>query len=284
MSDSVGRQADPKKWYSNPSIGLVVWGPLVPASDCKSCLYSLIGFQTVCGVAFVSNSLRYKFQRVRSRTFRFFARSSGTVAGLALLCGSLLEVARVQLPNDPWTIDAKAARRRDPESNNGFLNKWMGPKGYRAITLDEWVRRMSNNNVEGFNRNVSKEKIEIAHVTYDEMRRQSREASRSILTQLQQDKQFPVQEDPEEEVQQEHNQHRQPQWGQGNDSNQKDQKDQTADEEVEWDFMLPIEHLGEETDITVRLLPHTRGVMEPIETSHEEISVTIPAPKEDADL
>ncbi|CAR29048.1 hypothetical protein ZYGR_0W00760 [Zygosaccharomyces rouxii] len=42
-------QDDIKKFYVRPSLGLRLWGPLVPASDNKMGLWSLIGIQTAVG-------------------------------------------------------------------------------------------------------------------------------------------------------------------------------------------------------------------------------------------
>ncbi|QLG70108.1 hypothetical protein HG535_0A00470 [Zygotorulaspora mrakii] len=41
---------DSKKFYVRPSLGLRIWGPLVPASDNKMGLWSLVGAQTIVGL------------------------------------------------------------------------------------------------------------------------------------------------------------------------------------------------------------------------------------------
>lgn len=42
--------ADYRRFYVRPSIGLKMWGPLVPASDNKAGIWSLIGLQTAIGI------------------------------------------------------------------------------------------------------------------------------------------------------------------------------------------------------------------------------------------
>lgn len=42
---------DPNKRYPNPSFGLSPWGPLVPASDCRPCLYTLTFLQIFIGLS-----------------------------------------------------------------------------------------------------------------------------------------------------------------------------------------------------------------------------------------
>lgn len=43
---------DPNRRYPNPSFGLSIWGPLVPASDCRECLYTL-SFMQIAGGLFL---------------------------------------------------------------------------------------------------------------------------------------------------------------------------------------------------------------------------------------
>ncbi|GAV48572.1 hypothetical protein ZYGR_0K00770 [Zygosaccharomyces rouxii] len=47
--DNNREQDDIKKFYVRPSLGLRLWGPLVPASDNKMGLWTLIGIQTAIG-------------------------------------------------------------------------------------------------------------------------------------------------------------------------------------------------------------------------------------------
>lgn len=48
-----GTQNDFKKFYVRPSLGLRMWGPLVPASDNRIGLWTLVGIQTAVGALFL---------------------------------------------------------------------------------------------------------------------------------------------------------------------------------------------------------------------------------------
>ncbi|CCH58541.1 hypothetical protein TBLA_0A07510 [Henningerozyma blattae CBS 6284] len=53
---------DIEKFYIRPSLGLKMWGPLVPASDNKTGLWALVGTQTVIGILCVQ---RFRMLRLR---------------------------------------------------------------------------------------------------------------------------------------------------------------------------------------------------------------------------
>lgn len=130
--------ADPNKWYPNPSAGLNVWGPLVPANDCKPCMIAMTGFQFLTGAAFCffpGRNPPLGRTKWRNRGIKL----AGLVAGSYLIFFSLAESLRFILPYDPWVEEAKAARARTPTS--GILAKWFGPPGYKAMSTREWLKR-----------------------------------------------------------------------------------------------------------------------------------------------
>lgn len=82
---------NPNRRYPNPSFGLSVWGPLVPASDCRECLYTL-SFLQIAGGLFLwwvpaktafqqynNNRQQYQYQYQSPSTS--YATGSATSAG-----------------------------------------------------------------------------------------------------------------------------------------------------------------------------------------------------------
>lgn len=133
---------------SNPSIGLKIWGPLVPASDCKKCL------ATLTGVQFAAGALLWLVPGRRPPPTRTLARNrliklGGVVVGAYLMFTAATETARLLLPYDPWVEDAAKARAREdvlrtPQSRwspDALRYAWFGPTNYHAIPWTQWRER-----------------------------------------------------------------------------------------------------------------------------------------------
>lgn len=127
-------------WAWNPSCGLGIWGPLVPASDRPGCLMALAGLQFVGGVSLW-------LQRRRPPTRSLWAHRGIRVlkffAGSYLMFFASMEGIRFMLPYDPWVEDAKKARKEAGPSRS-ILRWWFGPKDYRACSWNEWKSRIEN--------------------------------------------------------------------------------------------------------------------------------------------
>lgn len=139
--DNGGTNNDLKVFVNRPSLGLKLWGPLVPAADNRKGLWTLLSIQTVIGVyAFyrfhkLSTSLRVptKFANVNNlppslnrftnpqtttTSVRFqsgkpptWRKIGALLTGVILLSQSCLEYCRLMLlPFDPWYDEAKLMR------------------------------------------------------------------------------------------------------------------------------------------------------------------------------
>lgn len=233
---------DPNKRYQNPTFGLTVWGPLVPASDCKPCLYTLTGIQGLGGLFlwwYPGRPVSPPRNIWKTRLLRTFGILSGTY--VLFLTG--LELIRLQLPRDPWVEDAAAARKK-AEENGKKVSWWFGPNGYKPVELGEWKRRVDGSFTRG---KAENDRAKAAKMIYSEIRDNNRSISNRILTELQNGKTYPMQEEEDDE-----------------EAKLKD----VTDDEIEWDVLLPWEQLREETDILVRLMPHTRA---PYEEDDEQL-------------
>lgn len=62
-NNSSSSPANSNTRYPNPSFGLSLWGPLVPASDCKQCLCTLATWQLGLGIAFWMIPARHAFNK-----------------------------------------------------------------------------------------------------------------------------------------------------------------------------------------------------------------------------
>lgn len=129
----------------NPSVGLKVWGPLVPASDDRFALFALSTFQVFIGV-----SLLGRFMRLRKtpgpRTFGSFVDKTLSLGlGASAIFSAGLEFPRLGLSYDPWRDEAEFYRRL--VIKNGVRpDPWIGPIGYyRPMGLDSWLRKVGDN-------------------------------------------------------------------------------------------------------------------------------------------
>lgn len=133
---------------NNPTIGLGMWGPLMPASDCKLCLATLIGLQVNSGALLWTVSRQIP-QGTRGKWTNRIIRGSRKCLASYILFMASMEVTRFMLPYDPWVEDAKKARQREdmlrikysPWDLREWRYKWFGPSNYHACSWNEWKER-----------------------------------------------------------------------------------------------------------------------------------------------
>ncbi|ODQ65190.1 hypothetical protein NADFUDRAFT_51785 [Nadsonia fulvescens var. elongata DSM 6958] len=130
------------KWpyYQQPSFGLALWGPLVPASDCKSCLYTLVLTQMSLGVYMQFTPPRRWFRNIWA--FRASRVGSCFTGGYMAACAGL-DLVRLQLNYDPWAEDAAKARKK-AEKEGIKVSKWWGAPNHRPISHDTWFKRQTS--------------------------------------------------------------------------------------------------------------------------------------------
>ncbi|KAI3403546.2 MGR1 [Candida oxycetoniae] len=124
----------------NPSVGLI-WGPLMPASDNRPALCTMIGLQFFLGVGL------FRYAR---RQLSLPQRGRGTVlksilavaSGGSLIFGCGLEISRLILPYDPWYEEAK--RYRELAIKNGETpSLWFGAYNYyRPMNVKSWSDKL----------------------------------------------------------------------------------------------------------------------------------------------
>lgn len=142
-------EKDGSQLNSNPSLGLGIWGPLVPANDCKNCLGLLAGLQLGAGAWLWLRPGR-RPPPSRGIWANRGIKLAGAIAGSYLVLMSGFEFARLALPYDPWVEDAKAARQaccsitkedRGHWSPSTWWYQWFGPSNYHAVSWKEWQQR-----------------------------------------------------------------------------------------------------------------------------------------------
>lgn len=186
-----------------------------------------------------------------------FLRISGIVTGTYLVFLSSLEIIRLQLPRDPWQEDAAAARRKAESANPGVkVSRWFGPKGYRAVEYAEWKRRVD---ARFETAQIAHQKMQVVHTGYTEMREHNRAIAKDILDNGFSDEVEKQKVKHSVFTDSESRNHPRP------DQTKKEERDE--DQIIEWNNMVPWDQLREETDIQIRLIPHTRGIGETIGSS-----------------
>ncbi|ANB10983.1 hypothetical protein AWJ20_3777 [Sugiyamaella lignohabitans] len=212
-----------------------------------------------------------------------------------------LELVRLQLPTDPWQQDAARARQQAVRKgqNPSF---WFGPTGYRAVEYKEWKRRMDQalnkaQNV-GKSVNLAKEVYseirennrQLSHKILEELKRENEQDAQTrenkALIELKEEEGHDIASSSSastsnSNINSSTSDSRNLNTNNNNNSNGKSatgEKSRTDSLSVdslmsaieslsttksdEWDALEPWEKLRLETDIAVRIMPHTRGVQE----------------------
>lgn len=178
---------DSKVFINRPSLGLKLWGPLVPAADNRKGLWTLLSIQTVVGVyAFyrfhkLSTTIRVstKFSNVNNyynlpptlnrftnpqttaMSTRFqsgkslsWKRVGALLTGVVILSQSCLEYCRLMLlPFDPWYDEAKLMR--DKKFFNDIIKfyYYKDDKNIDSIKIVKIVDPTSDVNTNQINKN-----------------------------------------------------------------------------------------------------------------------------------
>lgn len=119
----------------NPSIGLRLFTPIVPASDNKPALFLVSTFQLLLGLTLMARRVP------KIGESRLVGRLSGItrfVAGSGLVLLSGLEYARMMIPYDPWSVEAQKWRHWAVKS--GYKPSWWygAINWYTPMLMDEW--------------------------------------------------------------------------------------------------------------------------------------------------
>lgn len=261
---------DPNKRYPNPSFGLDIWGPLIPANDCRTCLYTLSGLQLLGGLYFFW--LPQRIPRDTPHVWRARAlKLTGMMTGFYLMFLSGLELVRLQLPYDPWQVDAAAARAK-AEKQGEKVSWWFGPRGYRPVEYSTWKERVDGQFEKGEEfhklRQQRERRLDIARTGYTEIRERNREVSRAIIEQGLTGAFFKDTPAATENEKQKHavfeentpiddKLERTKEWSsEGKHENKGDDYDE-EERPLEWEDISPWDDLKEETDVQIRLIPHS---------------------------
>jgi hypothetical protein len=215
----------------------------------------------------------------RARALKF----TGILTGSYLIFLSGLEFVRLQLPYDPWQVDAAAARAK-AEKRGEKVSWWFGPRGYRAVEYSTWKKRVDAQFEKGEEfhklRQQRERRLDIARTGYTEIRERNREVSRAIIEQGLTGaffKDMPVATENEKQkhavfeentpIDDKKLQRRKEWSGKGKNS---DNGDDNAEKEepLEWEDISPWDDLKEETDVQIRLIPHSVNF-----AAHNDINV-----------
>lgn len=124
----------------NPSVGLRLFTPLVPASDNKPALFLVSTFQLLMGLTLMTRRIP------RIGESPFWARTGSItriLAGSGLIFLSGLEYARMMIPYDPWCEEAKKWRKW--AIKRGYNPSWWFGAiwWYDPMLMEEWRERTS---------------------------------------------------------------------------------------------------------------------------------------------
>lgn len=131
----------------NPSLGLKLFGPLVPAADNTGALYFLTALQITIGCVGFSRARQLRKSRLLSlgipNTFqRKLTKYSCVLGGSYLIFQSGLEITRFIVPYDPWLEEAKYYRKVATK-NGDVPSWWFGATGYyKPMSFKEWNEKV----------------------------------------------------------------------------------------------------------------------------------------------
>lgn len=265
-----GKRVDANRWYPNPSLGLEIWGPLVPANDVKEGLYALSGIQMATGLLLWWIPGRMKRNSIAESRFGLppspatvwrnrLLNVTGIFSGTYLVYMSVLELVRLQLSRDPWVEDAKAARRRaEAVHGKNKVSWWFGPRGYRAVDYTEWKRRVDEQLESAPKKTLSSEPQEqqsqvqqhkwtVVKDVHSELKEANRKRANEILKH-----EIDRLEDVPSLIEQRHDEeallHK---------SGAVEEADDDEDEHEEWIQLEAWKVLRKEIEVHMRLFPHT---------------------------
>lgn len=266
------------KRHNNPSFGLELWGPLIPASDCRFCLYTLTTVQMAGGLAL------WWLPKPRPRILL-------KLAGSYLMFLSGLELMRLQLIQDPWADDAAKARRQALMKGEK-ANWWLGPKDYQPVEYSEWKKRVDarlNNTLiqqaqhgqhmkqqsiqdhqqqkSGIKQVAVSSLLNGAKDRYLHLKEKNRELGRRIVATGVPDS---VSSNVMIQGARKHKVFKEAEPLDSEDEESPEQLENVLledDETIfEWNMTVPWNNLRDETDVQIRLIPHSRGFESVVET------------------
>lgn len=134
----------------NPSFGLRMWGPLVPASDNQLALYGLATFQAMIGMYMLGRARRLRkanYLRVGLPYPKGRLRDNLVLIGVGSVAifQSGLEYARLMILGhlDAWSVEAAKYRNLVKLEGREKASWWFGAyKYYTPMSLDEYRRRL----------------------------------------------------------------------------------------------------------------------------------------------
>ncbi|KAG7193821.1 mitochondrial inner membrane i-AAA protease complex subunit [Scheffersomyces spartinae] len=137
------------KFPQNPSFGLRMWGPLVPASDNHLALYGLATFQAMIGMYMLGRARRLRkanFLRAGIPYPKGRLRDNLILIGVGSIAvfQSGLEYSRLLLLGsmDPWSVEASHYRNIATE-NGKKPSAWFGAyDSYTPMNIDEYRKKL----------------------------------------------------------------------------------------------------------------------------------------------
>ncbi len=158
-------------WFSNPTFGYVIFGPILPAQDNTIAQTIVGGLQLSLGVNMFTGKA---MNNPRLRYGRWLYRFAG--AGLIFL--TLAEIQRQMWYKwDPWILEAKR-ERIEAQKRGEKTSWWFGPKNYRTMSFDRYVNSLTNaysrviNVTDLVNQSLNDNSLEREMITKDYVNRQ----------------------------------------------------------------------------------------------------------------
>ncbi|CAH6721442.1 mitochondrial inner membrane i-AAA protease complex subunit Mgr1p [[Candida] jaroonii] len=135
------------EFYQNPTVGLKLWGPLVPAADNLWGRGILCSIQMITGLVLFRKSRFYRKKNLQNlgltNNWHFRTRKYSYLGISAyLLFQTALEMITFSVSFNPWVEEAKMYRALAIK-NGETPHWWLGPRNYQPMTLKEF-----NNNLD----------------------------------------------------------------------------------------------------------------------------------------